>query len=163
QILMNLVTNAAHAIGARPGIVEVVVDNVVAGDELMSMARELRAGRHARISISDDGCGMDKATLARVFDPFFTTKPSGQGTGLGLSVVHGIVKNHQGAITVYSEPGKGSTFRVYLPAATIREAEPAPLPEGVGPGHRERILYIDDDEAVVLLTTNLLERLGYQV
>jgi CheY-like chemotaxis protein len=107
---------------------------------------------------------MDKATLERVFDPFFTTKPAGQGTGLGLSTVHGIVRRHEGAITVYSQPGKGTTFRIYFPVAgdAARDAA-APQHDAVAHGGGERVLYVDDEEALVLLVARILGRLGYVV
>jgi CheY-like chemotaxis protein len=106
---------------------------------------------------------MDKATIERIFDPFFTTKPVGQGTGLGLSTVHGIMQSHDGAVTVYSEPGKGSTFRLYFPAvgeAAMEVRSPRrELPQANG----ERVLYVDDERALVQLVTRILGRLGYVV
>jgi PAS domain S-box-containing protein len=162
QVIMNLMTNAAHAIGNGPGAVDVVVDAVTIQSEL-PIVRELRPGRYAHIAISDDGCGMNSETIARVFDPFFTTKGAGQGTGLGLSVVHGIVKSHDGAITVYSQLGKGSSFHIYLPAA-IGAARLSNEPQAATQrGRGERVLYIDDDSAIVFLTGRILERLGYRV
>ena len=115
------------------------------------------------VSVIDSGCGMDAATVQRIFDPFFTTKPVGQGTGLGLSVVHGIVTSYDGTITVYSEPGKGTCFRLYFPAiaASVPVAS-APAPAPVPHGSRENILYVDDEEGLVMLGTLLLQRLGYQ-
>jgi CheY-like chemotaxis protein len=106
---------------------------------------------------------MDQAMLERIFDPFFTTKPAGQGTGLGLSVVHGIMRGHNGAVTVYSQPGKGTTFHLYFPAATphmrVDQTEQRELAR-----HRtERVLYVDDEASLVLLARRALERLGYQV
>jgi CheY-like chemotaxis protein len=131
--------------------------------DLARTSPELRVGRYVRLTVSDSGCGMDRATVARVFDPFFTTKAQGEGTGLGLSVVHGIMKAHDGAITVYSEPAKGTVFHLYFPAAegAIPEivAPAAPPPRGNG----ERLLYVDDEEPLVYLTTQVLGRLGYEV
>jgi CheY-like chemotaxis protein len=101
--------------------------------------------------------------LQRVFDPFFTTKPPGQGSGLGLSVAHGIVKAHDGAILAYSQPGKGSAFHVYLPAARKAHVATKRSVQPVSRGRGERVLYIDDDVAIVFLTGRILERLGYQV
>jgi PAS domain S-box-containing protein len=162
QVIMNLMTNAAYAIGNGPGEIEVILDAVTIHAELTTL-RELRAGRYAHITISDNGCGMSTETIARVFDPFFTTKRPGEGTGLGLSVVHGIVKSHDGAITIYSQLGKGSTFHVYLPAAKgaarVSSEPQVPIQRGQG----ERVLYIDDDSAIVFLTARILERLGYRV
>jgi CheY-like chemotaxis protein len=106
---------------------------------------------------------MSQETLARIFDPFFTTKPIGHGTGLGLSVAHGIIKAHGGAIAAYSQPGKGTVFHVYLPACSPSNAPAEIAQPPVARGHGERVLYIDDDEAIVFLTRRILERLGYQV
>ncbi|HKE95015.1 MAG TPA: PAS domain-containing protein [Povalibacter sp.] len=164
QIMLNLITNAAHAVDESNGLIEVTLDSVMVGaDATRAEPAELCEGRYVRIAVSDNGCGMDKATLERIFDPFFTTRPPGQGTGLGLSVVHGIVRNHDGAIAVHSEPGAGTCFRLYLPAATNhtannpRQAREAPM------GRRERVLYVDDEDSLVFLTSRVLERLGYQV
>lgn len=163
QLVMNIVTNAAHAIGNTSGTIEVCIDTQVISSELTASTREIKPGRYARLTVSDTGCGMDNATLRRIFDPFFTTKPVGQGTGLGLSVAHGIMRAHEGAVTVYSQPDKGTTFRLYFPLLqgveqVVRE-EAQPVAHGSG----ERVLYVDDDEAIVLLTTRILERLDYRV
>jgi CheY-like chemotaxis protein len=104
---------------------------------------------------------MDAATAERVFEPFFSTKTQGQGTGLGLSVVHGIVRGHGGAITVQSEPGRGTTFQVFFPAAEAESAEVKPLPVIVPRGNGERVLYVDDEERLVYLARRGLERNGY--
>jgi PAS domain S-box-containing protein len=162
QVMMNLVTNAAHAIGAHPGEIKIST-NAADIDENFGQSLGLSPGHYAHVEVSDTGCGMSKSTVARIFDPFFTTKPAGQGTGLGLSVVHGIVNAHHGAITVYSEHGKGSVFHVYLPAAA-REASPAAATRPTAAqGHGQRVLYIDDDAAIVYLTARILERSGYKV
>jgi CheY-like chemotaxis protein len=120
-------------------------------------------GLYVRLSVSDGGCGMDKATASRIFEPFFTTKAVGKGTGLGLAVVHGIMKKHDGAVTVYSEPGKGTTFHLYFPAAgPLVEQKPQAhieTPRGLG----ERILCIDDEKPIMTVVTRILERLGYKV
>jgi CheY-like chemotaxis protein len=125
------------------------------------MAR-LHEGQYVRISISDNGCGMNTATMERIFDPFFTTQAPGEGTGLGLSVVHGIMKDHDGAVSVYSEPGKGTIFNLYFPAAGTASAK---MQQVTAPqsGHSERLLYVDDEEALVMLATRSLGRLGYEV
>jgi PAS domain S-box-containing protein len=163
QIMMNLATNAAHAIGDAAGTIEVSIDNVVIGPDEITTSPDLREGRYARLSISDNGSGMHRATLERIFDPFFTTKPAGQGTGLGLSVVHGIVRAHQGAVTVYSQPEKGSTFRVYFPVAVASaQQQDAPRLQAVS-GRGERIMYVDDEESLVFLGERVLERMGYKV
>jgi CheY-like chemotaxis protein len=105
---------------------------------------------------------MDAEVRKRVFEPFFTTKPVGEGTGLGLSVAYGIVRSHRGNITVYSEPGRGSIFRVYLPKAVTGVTEKAELPKPI-PGGNERILFVDDEEIIVQSVRNMLVRLGYKV
>jgi PAS domain S-box-containing protein len=164
QVIINLGTNAAHAMGGRPGAIEVRIDalDVDSGPLL----HDLRAGRFARICVSDDGHGMSEQTMQRIFEPFFTTKDVGEGTGLGLSVVHGIMRSHEGSITVRSEPGSGATFELYLPAAQgTAESDPrtqlAPVPAAaVRGGH---VLYLDDDESLVFLVKRMLERQGYRV
>ncbi len=162
QVLVNLVTNAIQAIDER-GTIEVKVDRVHVNGEQGGALPDLRQGPYARVSIADDGCGMDRETLARVFDPFFTTKESKGGTGLGLSVVHGILRSHGGTCTVYSEVGHGSVFRLYLPiieGEAIPDATPRCVP---AKADGQRILYVDDEEALVLLAIRSLKRLGFQV
>jgi PAS domain S-box-containing protein len=163
QIIVNLATNASHAIGAKSGLIEIRLREVYVGEDLADSIPDLEPGRYVHLNVTDNGCGMDRAIAARIFDPFFTTKGVGEGTGLGLSVVHGIIKSHGGAISVYSEPGRGTTFNLYFPAsreAVARVAEPV---REAQPGRSERVLYVDDDEALVMLVTRTLERLGYQV
>jgi PAS domain S-box-containing protein len=161
QVLMNLCTNAWHA--ARD-VAPVIVISVQPHN-----AQEADAGPQgdwACISVTDNGQGMDAATRERIFEPFFTTKAVGQGTGLGLSLVHGIVTAHQGLIKVESEPDVGSRFSVYLPLATA-EAEQPPSPIDVLPtraaGSGHRVLYVDDDELMRLMMERLLERDGFRV
>lgn len=164
QVLLNLGSNAAHAMAGRSGNIDIAVERVELDEAATSRVPDLRAGTYARITFSDTGHGMDRQTQQRIFEPFFTTKPSGEGTGLGLSVVHGIMRTHEGAITVHSERAKGSRFALYFPAAPVLDAatvlkEPAaPIPMT-----GQRILYIDDDSALVELFTRQLERRGYGV
>jgi signal transduction histidine kinase/CheY-like chemotaxis protein len=162
QVMMNLCTNAFHAMRENGGILEVMLDSVDVDKEFTCLHVSLNEGRYVRLTVSDTGCGMDRATLERIFEPFFTTKKVGEGTGLGLSVIHGIVLAHGGAITSYSEPGVGSTFRVYLPAlvseTTTEKSSDTALRNG-----RERILFVDDEAAIVEMGTSMLERLGYHV
>jgi CheY-like chemotaxis protein len=163
QIIVNLATNAAHAIGGRSGHIDVAIDAVSLGADFASRTPGVREGRYVRLEVADDGCGIDRATLERIFDPFFTTKPQGVGTGLGLSVVHGIVKGHDGAINVYSEPGRGTTFRIYLPAMHAAPARPdAPLRATVG-SKRPHVLLVDDERSLATLASKMLERIGYTV
>jgi PAS domain S-box-containing protein len=162
QVLMNLATNAAHAMGECGGVLEIRLETV-ALDAAAAGRLELREGRHVRLSVRDTGCGMDPATLDRIFEPFYSTKPPGSGTGLGLSVAHGIVKSHGGAITVDSQVGLGTTFHLYFPAAdpaaTAREAPAVRDFRGRG----EHVLYVDDEEAIVYVATLTLQALGYRV
>ena len=161
QVVMNLCTNAWQALPEAGGRIQVRLDRHAAEG-----STGLGLGVHwARLQVLDDGIGMDDATRRRIFEPFFTTKPVGQGTGLGLAVVHGIVTAIGGRIAVDSQPGAGSRFEVLLPlveagAAEVR-SEPAPPPEGRGQG--EHVLYVDDDEVVSITVQALLEAAGYRV
>jgi PAS domain S-box-containing protein len=163
QFLMNLCTNAWHALDDNVGRIEIGLAQVRLDAETMQGLDDLAPGDYALISIRDNGCGMDDATLAHIFDPFFTTKDVGKGTGLGLSVVHGIVQAHHGAIKVESAPGAGTMVRVYLPlaaaSADIARREPAPR---AAPGAGQRVLYVDDEFAMVQLVQRMLDRLGYR-
>jgi len=163
QVIANLCTNAWHALEDQSGRIEIRLDSVLLDAAAASRLAGLKPGRAACLSVSDDGRGIDAVTLERIFDPFFTTKEPGRGTGLGLSVVHGIVQGHDGAICVSSEPGRGTTFQVYFPpAAQPAEAAPPPAsPPERGAG--QHVVYIDDEESLVLLATRILERLGYRV
>jgi PAS domain S-box-containing protein len=163
QVLMNLCTNAAHAMNNR-GILEIRLSNVhLSESDLTGQSIvHLKPGLHLKLSVSDSGSGMDKPTLERIFDPFFTTKAVGKGTGLGLAVVHGIVKHHDGAVTVQSEVGKGSIFNIYIPAVEhgVRMAgETGPSRSGGA----ERVLLIDDEESIIQMETAMLKGLGYKV
>jgi CheY-like chemotaxis protein len=162
QVVMNLGTNGAQAIGTGAGALEFRLEPVRVEE---GGTGELEAGSYVRLSVSDTGGGMDEGTMARIFEPFFTTKGPGQGTGLGLSVVHGIVKSHDGAITVASHPGSGATFVVHLPvAAAPAGGEEPSTTEAAGEawrGNGERVLFVDDEEAVVTLVVTMLEGLGY--
>jgi PAS domain S-box-containing protein len=162
QVVINLCTNASHAIGKESaGLIEVQLGRLKVGREGISNER-VPPGDYALLSVSDNGCGMDDATQTRIFDPFFTTKAPGEGSGLGLSVVHGIVRALNGIITVYSQPGKGSTFRLYLPASAGSVPSVAPKHElSRQRGSGQRVLYVDDEEMLVQLGRNLLEALGY--
>ncbi|MET0292781.1 MAG: ATP-binding protein [Steroidobacteraceae bacterium] len=166
QVLANLFTNAWHALSDEPGIIEARLAPVTLdADAAAQIQGQLSAGRFIRISVSDTGHGMDAETLARVFEPFFTTKPLGKGTGLGLPVVHGIMQAHDGGITVRSAPGQGTTFDLYFPEVASRSPlPPAAVTQTVrSRGNGERILFIDDEEALVLLADRMLGRMGYRV
>ncbi len=169
QALLNLCTNAIHAIGEARGTVQ--VDAVLARpDQRLCERLGLPAGDYVAITVQDNGPGMDAATLERVFEPFFTTKPVGQGTGLGLSVVHGVMRTHAGAVDVHSTPGRGSRFTLYfplaeasVPAAEMHAPASSPAATHVPQGHGYHVMYVDDDQALVFLVQRLLRRRGYQV
>lgn len=163
QVVMNLCTNAYQAMQGRGGCIELAIATArLSGDE--ALARGLAPGLHRRLSVRDDGAGMEEATRRRIFEPFFTTKSIGAGTGLGLAVVHGIVAQHDGVIDVRSEPGRGTEFDVWLPAAAGPDGTPPPTPPtGMPRGHGERVLYVDDDEVMALMVERLLSRHGYTV
>jgi PAS domain S-box-containing protein len=163
QILMNLGTNAWHAMSDRPGRVNVKLERWVVDAQQAAAQSRLRTGVYARVSVSDTGCGMDQATLRRIFEPFFTTKPPGEGTGLGLAVVHGIMDSHDGAVTVDSQPGEGTVFHLYFPAHAGEAVVPAAEADSVPRGHGERILFVDDEELLVRLGQSSLAALGYEV
>jgi PAS domain S-box-containing protein len=164
QVLMNLCTNAWHALADGLGTITVGLDEQLLETAAAQAVGAWPPGRYAHLWVRDTGIGMDAQTRARIFEPFFTTKPAGQGTGLGLSVVHGIVAAHQGAISVDSAPGEGSTFHLYLPAQ--QQLETSPTSESTRPaaleGHGEHVLYIDDDEVMLLMVDRLLQRSGYR-
>jgi two-component system cell cycle sensor histidine kinase/response regulator CckA len=162
QVLMNLCTNAAHAMRAKGGKLSVELAGGVADASLVSRYPDLRPGPYVRLTVSDTGHGIDAAVMERIFDPYFTTKAPGEGTGLGLSVVQGIVKSYGGAITVDSKPGKGSTFHVFLPRIEEVIAPEAESVEVAATGD-ERILFVDDEKALVDLGKQMLEALGYRV
>jgi len=172
QVLLNLCTNAIHAIGPHTGQIHIELThsagNTPPGGALDAASGDGRhshlPGPHIRLSVSDTGCGMDAATLERVFEPFFTTKPVGQGTGLGLSVVHGILRAHAGEVQVRSSVGSGSEFTLYFPVADQPTAVLLPpVVADSGSGSGQRVMYVDDDEALVFLVKRLLTRKGYQV
>lgn len=184
QVLINLCTNAAHAMRERGGLLEVSLYNTgmsssrqeqfgLSNSELEQDDKQsafqnphsengLDPGPYMKLTVSDTGHGMPPDVLERVFDPFFTTKEQGEGTGMGLSVVHGIVKILGGAITVNSEPGKGSTFEIYFPIAG-RELKQEVETEKALPTGDERILFVDDEQPLAELGKKTLERLGYEV
>ncbi|MFN8599708.1 MAG: PAS domain S-box protein [Candidatus Binatia bacterium] len=164
QVLVNLATNAWHALADGPGRIEVRLENVTVDASSAGDLAGLRPGRFACLVVRDTGRGMDAATCARVFDPFFTTKDVGKGSGLGLSVVHGIVHEHDGAISLVSEPGRGATFRIHLPAASglVSEAVVA-SPASSSHGDGKQILFIDDEAPLVELATRMLGRIGFRV
>jgi len=163
QVIVNLATNAAHAIGDAPGQIEVRLELQDVDSEDDTRSCKLQVGRYVKLYFSDSGSGMLPAIRERIFDPFFTTKPVGQGTGLGLSIVHSVVASHGGAIDVYSEPGRGTAFHIYFPAVEKPAEQPKKPPPQMARAHGERVLLVDDEEALVSIATRKLERLGYTV
>ena len=162
QIIMNLCTNAQHAIGEQAGILEVEVKNAEIDLAQKNAVIDLEIGSYVKLSVRDTGYGMGADTIKRIFDPYFTTKEKGVGTGLGLAVVHGIVKKCGGAIRVESELGKGTTFHIYLPKADMTASIKAEQPKTIE-GGSERILFVDDEKMLVDIGQQALQRLGYDV
>ncbi|MBW2081398.1 MAG: response regulator [Deltaproteobacteria bacterium] len=163
QIIMNLCTNACHAMQKEGGIISVGLGNVELDDIASAQHMDLDPGIYLRLTVGDTGSGMTSEVMDRIFDPYFTTKDTGIGTGMGLPIVHGIVKNHDGGIIVYSEPGKGSTFHVYLPIAKEVEEHPEAREKETLPRGHERILFVDDEPVLAELGKQMLERFGYEV
>lgn len=162
QVLLNLCTNAAHAMRETGGVIEVRLEPVDISIGRLTVSLDLKAGPYVRLTVRDTGPGMAPEIIEHIFDPFFTTKDTGEGTGMGLAVVHGIVTGHGGALTVESAPGQGATFAVYLPRIT-EPGTAATSPEERLPEGSERLLFVDDEEALLYLGQAMLEPLGYTV
>jgi len=164
QILLNLCVNARDAM-PNGGILTIGVENIVLDDQYVTMNSGAKAGRYVNISVKDTGMGIPPGIVDKIFEPFFTTKEINKGTGLGLSTVMGIVKSHEGVVNVYTEPGKGTVFNVYLPAMELslqarkKQEEEASLPRGNG----ETILVVDDETSILIITSQTLQAFGYQV
>ena len=163
QVIMNLGTNAWHAMRDKPGTLKVEMGVLDVDENVVNKNPDLHPGRYVQLSVSDTGCGMDHATLEHIFEPFFTTKAQGEGTGLGLSVVHGIMKSHDGGISVYSELGVGTAFHLYFPVFTTEPVAAAIETKLIPRGHGERILLVDDEEALTQMGKQILDQLGYTV
>jgi len=162
QVLMNLCTNAKHAMHNDKGNIAVSLEPVNIDPLNQREISSMPTGRYMKLSITDDGCGMDETTKSRIFDPFFTTKKTGEGTGLGLSVVHGIIKKHRGEIVVKSAPGEGTTFSIFLPMADEAFEQMPRLVQATYLG-MERVMVLDDEEMVGEMVEDSLTRLGYEV
>ncbi len=162
QVMMNLCINAYQSMGEKGGTLEVRLNETGFVAEDTVNYPDMKPGAYLKLTVSDTGHGMDRKVMERIFDPYFTTREVGKGTGLGLSVVHGIVKSHKGHISVYSEPGKGSVFHIYLPLIENKPREiiisEEPVPRG-----KERILLVDDEKQIVEMMTYVLQHLGYTV
>ncbi|HEC68142.1 MAG TPA: response regulator [Candidatus Desulfofervidus auxilii] len=160
QVLLNLYINAWQAM---PGGGELYLETQnITLDENYVRPFKVKPGPYVKISVTDTGVGMDETTKQRIFEPFFTTKEGNRGTGLGLASAYGIIKNHGGIITVYSEKGRGTTFNIYLPASEKEAIKQEKLAEGVLKGG-ETILFVDDEEMIIKTGKELLETLGYKV
>jgi CheY-like chemotaxis protein len=163
QVLLNLCVNARDAM-PHGGTLSIEMKNVTLDEHYATANLKSATGPHVLIEVTDSGTGIPQDLIEKIFDPFFTTKEEGKGTGLGLSTVMAIVKGHDGFVNVYSEPGKGTIFRLYLPALTTQAAakledETAGLPRGEG----EIVLLIDDETSILTITRQTLEAFGYQV
>jgi len=162
QIIMNLCSNAYHSMRASGGTLEITLEEVKTDQNLKRLFQDIKDGSYLRLTVRDTGHGIEKSNLERIFDPFFTTKPPGEGSGMGLSTVHGIVQAHEGKITVESEIGKGTLFHIYFPCLgreiTTKEFKSEAIPKG-----QERILFVDDEPSLVNTAKIILERYGYKV
>jgi PAS domain S-box-containing protein len=162
QVLMNLGTNAAYAMRTDGGVLRVSLLNIDADAELTAFHPDIKPGPYVRLVVSDTGHGMENSVRERIFDPYFTTKKAGEGTGMGLAVVQGIVKSHGGAISVYSEPGQGTAFHIFLPRFG-GELEQQVVTNQLAEEGTERILFVDDEPMLAELGQELLESLGYSI
>jgi len=166
QVLLNLCTNAAHAMREKVGRLHVSLENMKIGRERSGKWVHAKPGAYVLLTVQDNGTGMDPQTIERIYEPFFTTKEQGEGTGMGLSTVHGIIEDHGGSIDVESAPGEGTTFRIIFPQCTPQEQDIVAAPEikpTVMPTGNERILFVDDELTLTEIVKKMLERLGYDV
>jgi signal transduction histidine kinase/CheY-like chemotaxis protein len=163
QVIMNLCTNAYHAMQETGGSLDVSLKEIDISYEQTMERLGMKLGKHLQLTVKDAGHGMEPEVLERIFEPYYTTKEEGKGTGLGLSVIHGIVKNHGGDITVSSQPGKGAVFNIYLPVIDHIDVETESAETTIATNGSERILLIDDEEQIIDFEQQILERLGYKV
>ncbi len=162
QVLINLGTNASHAMEENGGMLKISLEEVTLDHFKSLHFQVMKPGRYVQLTVSDTGTGIEPGVLERVFDPYFTTKEVGKGSGMGLSIVHGIVKNHDGAISIDSEPGKGTRVKVFFPLLD-RESGMEPITLDTLPTGKESILFVDDEESLLEIGSKILERLGYLV
>jgi PAS domain S-box-containing protein len=162
QVMMNLGANSSQAMPDQKGLIEVTLDEVELSADDRPAFPDLKPGPYIRLTVSDTGLGIKPRDQERIFDPFFTTKKPGEGTGMGLSVVHGIIKDLDGGIQVYSVPGEGTTFKIYLPQIRRTLESEAKVKKAIPTG-TERILFVDDESELVETWVQMLERLGYRV
>ncbi len=165
QVIINLCTNAVHALGEKGGILEVSLSREEGLTGRQPNVPDLKPGPYIKLTVSDNGSGIDPVIIDRIYDPFFTTKKVGEGTGLGLSVVYGIIKKQGGTINVTSQPGRGATFIIYIPCAAKAKHEQVNLPAALLPQSKvnEHILFVDDDKALAKMGKKMLSSLGYEV
>ncbi|MBE0584398.1 MAG: response regulator, partial [Desulfofustis sp.] len=162
QVMMNLCANATQAMESGSGLIRVVLEKIARSDFPSDLV-EIDTDHCFCLSVTDTGVGIPAEVLPRIFDPYFTTKQKGEGTGLGLAVVHGIISRSGGTIRVFSEPGRGSSFRLYFPAAPSSSNHERQLPTDTMPRGSERILFVDDEASLAEVAREMLIRLGYQV
>jgi len=162
QVTLNLATNALDAMEGKPGRLTVSLQSFHPDEVFLQMHPEFRPVEYARLTVGDTGRGMEDDTLERIYEPFFTTKPFGKGTGLGLAVVHGIVKSHEGIVTVESEVGRGTNFSLYFPAQNHPPATTDTAISRLAAGRGQKILLLDDEPTVIATLQRLLERLNYE-
>jgi CheY-like chemotaxis protein len=162
QILMNLCANANHAMRERGGVLTIKLNHVTVDEDTARRTGTPKSGEYELLEVVDTGRGMDARTLDRIFDPYFTTKAPGEGTGLGMAVVKGIVESHEGWIGVASEPGKGTTVSVYLPCTQMPKPTASEQSKEDYSG-QARVLVVDDESAIMAVETSILQHLGYNV
>jgi CheY-like chemotaxis protein len=162
QVLINLCTNAAHAMKAKGGVLDVRMETIELDAATLTRCHGMPPGRYVELTVNDTGHGICESVLERIFDPYFSTKKVGEGSGMGLSVVHGIVKTHGGDILVDSEAGVGTTIRVFFPFNGGKPTSDIDVPSHIPRGH-ERILFVDDEKSIVNAFRSMMERLGYEV
>jgi PAS domain S-box-containing protein len=163
QVLANLCVNARDAIGKTGGRITIETGNVVFDETYCGCHADTAPGEYVLLAVSDNGCGMDRQTQEHLFEPFFTTKGIGQGTGLGLATVYGVVKQNNGSINVYSEPGNGTTFKLYWPRYAGKLDSHLAEPAGALDGGRETVLMVEDEPAILVMCRAMVEKLGYRV
>ncbi|ABL00744.1 PAS/PAC sensor hybrid histidine kinase [Pelobacter propionicus DSM 2379] len=163
QVLVNLCTNAGYAMKDKGGVLEICLADVTVDSRTLPQGSTFAAGHCLELSVRDSGMGIEPENLPRIFDPYFTTKGPGEGTGLGLAMVHGIIKSHGGDIRVYSELGKGTVFRIYLPLMRWNKGHEEQTAHGIPQGNGQSILLVDDEEMLVEMGRIMLEELGYRV
>ncbi len=161
QVIMNLCINAFQAMEETGGLLEIRVENEMLYGVTANNYKELTTDGYVKITVSDTGPGIDPKVIDRIFDPYFTTKEVGKGSGMGLSVVHGIVKSHNGTITVDSKLGRGTTFTILFPLITEKPEIEAETTDGLALGN-ERVLFVDDEQSIADMSGNMLARLGYK-